>query len=333
MRVAEMVSRGSWKHWHSDTEPLSLGVSRCLLGDPVRYDGGHARDRYVSDQLSRWFRLVPVSPEVEVGMPTPRPTIRLADEGEGIRLVDPRSGDDHTEAMETYTKVRVDALQAEGLDGFVLKRGSPSCGLERIKVYKNDMPARRDASGVFAHGLKAAWPELPLEEEGRLNDPLLRERFIERAFCRNRWRTLVARGLTRRALIEFHAAHKFLLLAHDEPGYRRLGQLTGSAGQMDDEDLFAAYAVELQRTLAIPASSARHVNVLQHALGHLKRALSSSEKREVLTCLGDYRAGILPLIVPLTLMRYLIQLHEVDYLQGQLYFDPHPKELMLRNHA
>ncbi|MCB9915056.1 MAG: DUF523 and DUF1722 domain-containing protein [Planctomycetes bacterium] len=330
---AAPIELGSWSHWHADERPLRLGVSQCLLGDEVRYDGGHARDRYVTDVLGRWFELVPVCPEVEAGLGTPRATLRLVDEGAGTRLVQPATGADLTDVLAEWSARRIEALRALDLDGFVLKRGSPSCGLERIKVYRAGMPAGRNESGVFARALRERWPALPVEEEGRLNDAGLRERFVERAFCRNRWRTLVARGLSRRALIEFHGAHKLLLLAHDEAGYRRLGRLVGSAGQLPDEELFGAYEAEFQAAMSKNATRKRHVNVMQHALGHLKRLLDPAEKQEVLTCIEDYHAGLLPLIVPLTVLRYLVRRHGVEYLQGQLYFDPHPKELMLRNHA
>jgi uncharacterized protein YbgA (DUF1722 family)/uncharacterized protein YbbK (DUF523 family) len=324
---------GCWSHWHHPDRPLRLGVSTCLLGEPVRFDGGQCRDRFVKDTLGQWFEFVPVCPEVEIGMGIPRPTVRLVDEGEGVRLVAPSSGEDFTARMDDYAAERIAALRELELDGYVLKKGSPSCGLERIKVYRNGMPARRNEAGRFAAALRERWPGLPLEEEGRLNDARLRENFIERVFCRNRWRTLVARGLDRRRLVEFHTAHKLLIRAHNESAYRRLGKLVGSAGTMEDRELFTRYELEFHEALQTKATTKRNVNVLQHAQGYFKTQLSSAEKREMLGAIDDYRRGLLPLIVPLTLMRYNIRRHGVDYLAGQLYFDPHPKELMLRNHA
>jgi len=327
---------GCWSDWHSPDRPLRLGVSSCLLGENVRYDGGHARDRFVVETLGRWFEWVQVCPEVEMGMGTPRPTIRLIDEGAGIRLVAPSTGEDFTERMAAYARERVGELRALDLDGYVLKRGSPSCGMERIRAYRNGMPGRRNNAGLFAAHLMERWPELPVEEEGRLNDAVLRENFIERVFARNRWRVLAARGLTRRRLVEFHTAHKLLLRAHNEAAYQRLGKLVGSLGRngrIDDRELFRAYEAEFQGALRTHATPKKHANVLQHALGYLKKQLGSAEKREILTAIEDYRAGLLPLIVPLTLLRYDIRRHGIEYLAGQLYFDPHPKELMLRNHA
>ena len=324
---------GCWTHWHDDAYPLTVGVSTCLLGEEVRFDGGHARDRFVTVVLAEWFDYVSVCPEVEMGMSIPRPTIRLVDEGDGMRLVAPKTGEDVTDQMQAYAKKRVKELMRDDLDGYVLKKGSPSCGLERIRVYKGGSPIRRNESGLFVQELKQSWPGLPLEEEGRLNDPRLRENFIERVFARNRWRVLVGRGLTRRSLVDFHTAHKLLIRAHNEAGYRRMGQLVGSAGSIPDKELFAQYEEAFQDALTTKATTKKHTNVLQHAMGYLKNALEPVEKRELMTAIEDYRQGFLPLVVPLTLLRFNIRKHDVDYLAGQLYFDPHPKELMLRNHV
>ena len=332
--MSVVAAEGStWQTWHSEETPLRLGVSSCLLGELVRFDGGHARDRFVTDVLGQWFELVAVCPEAEVGMGTPRPTIRLVDEGQGERLVAPSTGEDFTDRMGDYARRRVRELRRDDLDGFVLKKSSPSCGLERIRVYRGKSAYRKDASGLFARALLERWPGLPVEEEGRLNDARLRENFIERAFARNRWRALAARRLTRRRLVEFHTAHKLLLLAHNEAAYRRLGKLVGSAGSIPDAELFAGYEQGFQEALRTKATPRRHANVLYHALGHLKRQLDPGARAQVVTAIEDYRLGLLPLVVPLSLLRYEIQQRGVAYLAGQLYFDPHPKELMLRNHV
>lgn len=323
----------SWRSWHAADRPLRLGVSSCLLGESVRYDGGHARDRFVADTLGAWFEFVPVCPEVEIGMTVPRPTVRLVDEGEGTRLVAPSTGEDFTDRMVRFARRKVTQLARLELDGYVLKRGSPSCGMERIRTYRSGMPARRNDAGLFARVLLDRWPGLPVEEEGRLNDAKLRENFIERVFCRNRWRVLVGGGLSRRRLIEFHTAHKLLLRAHGEASYRRLGRLVGSAGTVADHELFSAYEAQFQSALRAPATPKKHANVLLHAFGYLKDVLEGVEKRELLGAIEDFRQGLLPLIVPLTLLRYVIRRHGIEYLAGQLYFEPHPKELMLRNHA
>jgi uncharacterized protein YbgA (DUF1722 family)/uncharacterized protein YbbK (DUF523 family) len=333
MGTSTSAELGCWSEWHEQDQPLRLGVSTCLLGEEVRFDAGHARDRFVTETLGQWFEYVPVCPEVEIGMGIPRPTIRLVDEGQGMQLVAPSTGEDFSERMTTFAETKVTELMKLDLDGYILKKNSPSCGLERIRVYRNGMPVRRNERGMFAAKLTERWPALPVEEEGRLNDPKLRENFIERVFARNRWRALVRRGLTRRRLVEFHTAHKLLIRAHNESAYRRVGRLVGSAGTVSDRELFAAYEEEFQGALRTKATTKKHVNVLQHALGYLKTVLDAVEKREILTSIEDFRRGLLPLIVPLTLLRYNIRRHEVEYLVGQLYFDPHPKELMLRNHS
>ncbi len=324
---------GNWQAWHDESVPLRLGVSSCLLGEEVRFDGGHCRNRFVVDDLGRWFQWVPVCPEMEIGMGTPRPTIRLQADGERIRLVAPKTGEDFTRRMSEYSTRRVRELAALDLDGYIFKKGSPSCGVERLPVYGDTGVLRRDGVGVYAETVTREWPHLPIEDEGRLNDAGLRENFIERVFCRNRWRTLKTRGLSRRRLVAFHTAHKFLLQAHNEAGYRRLGKLVGGAGSIPDRELFARYEEELQNVMRTKATKKKHVNVLQHSLGYFKHVLDPAEKREMLVAIDDFGAGLLPLIVPLTLFRYNIRRHLVDYLQGQLYFDPHPKELMLRNHV
>ena len=333
MTTSASTDLGCWSHWHQPDQPLRLGVSSCLLGEEVRFDSGHARDRFVTDTLGQWVEYVPVCPEVEIGMGIPRPTIRLVDEGQGIQLVAPSTGEDFSERMTSYAEAKVSELMELDLDGYILKKNSPSCGLERIKVYRNGMPARRDESGMFSAKLVERWHALPVEEEGRLNDAELRENFIERVFARNRWRTLVKRGLTRRRLVEFHTVHKLLIRAHDEAAYQKLGRLVGSAGTIGDRELFSAYEEEFQEALRTKATAKKHVNVLQHALGYLKTDLSSVEKHQILTSIEDFRRGHLPLVVPLTLLSYNIRRYEVEYLSSQLYFDPHPKELMLRNHA
>lgn len=330
---AASVDLGRWQRWHSNDLPLRLGVSTCLLGENVRFDGGHARDRFVTDTLGQWFEYVPVCPEMEIGMGTPRPTVRLVEDDHGTRLVAPSTGEDFTDRMLAYAEDKIVELSRLDLDGYILKKASPSCGMERIRVYRNGIPARRNEPGLFAGKLMERWPALPVEEEGRLNDPVLRENFIERVFSRNRWRVLVRRGLSRKRLVQFHTAHKLLLRTHNEPAYQRLGKLVGSAGTIPDREIFAAYEDEFQRALRTTATKKKHANVLYHALGYLKQALEPVEKRELLTAIEDYRQGFLPLVVPLTLLRYNIQRHSVEYLAGQLYFDPHPKELMLRNHA
>lgn len=323
----------SWRKWHSADQPLRLGVSTCLLGENVRFDAGHCRDRFVTDTLGQWIEYVPVCPEVEMGMTIPRPAIRLVNEGEGIRLVAPSTEEDFTDRMHAFSREKIETLQRLDLDGYILKKGSPSCGMERIKTYAGGMPSRNKQAGLFAENLLEQWPALPVEEDGRLNDPVLRENFIERVFSRNRWRGLILGGISRRRLVEFHTAHKLLIRAHNEASYRRLGTLVGNAGKIKDSVLFEEYELEFQNALRTKATTKKHVNVMQHAMGYFKTVLDTIEKRELLAAIEDFRMGLLPLIVPLTLLQYNVRKHGIEYLAGQIYFEPHPRELMLRNHV
>lgn len=321
----------AWKVWHDDSEPIRVGVSSCLLGRQVRYDGGHKRDRYVTDILGEWFKWVMVCPEVEIGLGTPRPTIRLEGDVERPRLVEPKSGEDLSERMRSYSEKRVTDLQKLDLDGYILKRASPSCGMERVKVWsESGMPTKKGA-GLFAEVLLKRWPELPVEEEGRLNDPVLRENFVERVFCRHRWRSLNRGGRTRGKLVAFHTAHKMLLRAHNEAGYRRLGKIVASFGSRTDAEVFDAYEEEFFTVLRRRATPKRHANVLQHAVGYLKKLAEPAERRELLDLIEDYRQSLVPLVVPITLLNHHVRRHRVPYLAGQIYLEPHPKELMLRN--
>ncbi len=322
----------AWSAWHGPDNEIRLGISSCLLGEEVRFDGGHKHDRYLTGVLGQWVRWVPVCPEVDIGLPIPRPSIRLENHDGSVRLVNPRSGEDLTDRMRTYSERKVSDLQELNLDGYVLKRASPSCGMERLKVYPpHGGSPDRDGVGIYAQVLMRRWPGLPIEEEGRLNDPVLRENFIERVFCRHRWRNLVTGGLSRARLVEFHTAHKLLLRSHNEAGYQRLGRIVAAAGSMPDATLYERYEAELHATLATRTTTKRHVNVLYHILGYLKKVLDPAEKQEVIGLIEDYRTGLLPLIVPVTLLRHHVHRHSVSYMLGQLYLEPHPKELMLRN--
>ena len=322
----------AWRAWHGGDEEIRLGISSCLLGEPVRFDGGHKHDRYLTGVLGQWVRWVPVCPEVDIGLPIPRPTIRLENHDGTVRLVNPRSREDLTDRMRSYAEDKVAELQQLELDGYVLKRASPSCGMERLKVYPpGGGSPDRNGIGIYAEVLMQRWSGLPVEEEGRLNDPVLRENFIERVFCRHRWRNLLAAGLSRSRLVEFHTAHKLLLRSHNEAGYRRLGRIVAAAGTIPDEELFANYEAEMDLTLATRTTVKRHVNVLYHILGYLKKLVEPDDKRELITLIEDYRNGLVPLIVPITLLRHHVHRHQIRYMLGQLYLEPHPKELMLRN--
>ncbi len=324
---------GSWRHWHTEDVPLRLGVSSCLLGNEVRFDGGHTRDRFLCETLGQWAMWVPVCPEVEIGMTIPRPSIRIVESDAGLRLVAPSTEEDFTKRMHTYATRRAKQLAEMDLDGYILQKNSPSCGMERISVYRDGKLSHRKGVGMFASVLMEALPQLPLEEDGRLHDNALRENFIERIFSRQRWKALVRGGMSRRRLVEFHTAHKLLLRTHSETHYSELGRIVANADKQPLAKLYDSYATQLHDCLRIPATRKRNANVLQHALGYFKEKLDPTEKREILASIDDYRGGLLPLVVPLALLRLQIRKFEDEYLSTQLYFDPHPKELMLRNHA
>ncbi|MCG5530372.1 DUF523 and DUF1722 domain-containing protein [Halorhodospira halochloris] len=310
---------------------IPVGVSSCLLGEEVRYDGSHKRDRFITDKLSSYLEFVPICPEVAIGMSIPRPPIRLElVEGE-VRLRGVRdSCVDVTEPIGEYSSAISSTI--ENLSGYILKSKSPSCGMERVKVYKSDGNlAGFSASGMYARRLLERYPLLPVEEDGRLNDPALRDSFICRVFAYHRWRQLCAAGLKRDDIVQFHAEHKLLIMAHDEQRMRRLGQLVGSLGKEALDDAAQEYIREFMAALAQPATRKRHVNVLQHLLGYLKRDLAPDDKREALNVIDQYRLGMIPLIVPITLLRHHFRRIRVPYVERQLYLYWSPPELALQN--
>jgi len=332
MRQLHPESSG-WRRWHDDETPVRLGLSSCLQGEAVRYDGGHSRDSFVVDTLGQWFEWVPVCPEMEIGMGVPRPTIRIEGDERATRLVSPSTGEDFTEQMARYAGRRVRQLSKSDLDGYILKKSSPSCGLGRIPVHGPKGGVRRNGVGFFASTLVKQWPMLPVEDEGRLNDAVARESFIEQIFCRNRWRVLKRRGLSRRRLVAFHTAHELLLLSHNQAGYRRMGKLIKGVGRVANRELFSAYERELHTAMAMRTTKKKHMSVLRHAVDRLKENLDSRDRKEIALAIADFGHGLLPLIVPLMLLRFHIRKYEATCLAGQIYFDPHPRERMLRNHV
>jgi uncharacterized protein YbgA (DUF1722 family)/uncharacterized protein YbbK (DUF523 family) len=309
---------------------IRLGVSACLLGAGVRYDGGHKRDAFLTDVLDPHVEWVAVCPEVEIGLGVPRPTLRLTGSPKAPRLVQEAGGQDLTARMHAYAGPRVSELERLELDGYVLKRASPSCGLFRVRVYREPGAPGADGRGLFAAALVERMPMLPVEEEGRLTDPALRENFIERVFAMARWRAFRAGRPRARDLVAFHAAQKYAVLAHSPAHYTRLGRLVAASGRAPR---LAEYGRLLMEALAVPATRGRHANVLQHLAGYFKRTLSTDERAELAEVVDEYRRGLVPLIVPVTLVRHHVRRLGVAYLADQVYLSPHPKELMLRNHV
>jgi uncharacterized protein YbgA (DUF1722 family)/uncharacterized protein YbbK (DUF523 family) len=317
-------------------ETIRVGVSACLLGQNVRYDGGHKRDPYVVETLGKFFTFVPVCPEVECGLGVPREPMRLTGDPAAPRLRTIKSGVDLTDRMRAWAAGRVAELAAENLCGFIFKAKSPSSGLERVKVYNDKgLPVPR-GTGLFTRAFLDAFPLIPVEDEGRLHDDKLRENFIERIFTLSRWRETLAddgRASIASRLVAFTASHKLLLMSHSPELARKIGRLTAEAKNQPADVLLAAYESLLMRALALPATAAKHVNVLEHIAGYFKKQLDAGDKAELRQLLADYRAGHIPLIVPITLLAHYARKFEVAYLLEQYYLRPHPVELALRNHV
>lgn len=313
--------------------PLRLGISRCLLGEEVRFDGGHKRDHFLTDVLGRYVEWVPVCPEVEAGLGTPREAMRLVGNPQRPRLMTITSKHDHTQAMESMIDVRLGSFHKLNLSGFVFKKGSPSCGIERVRVYTVQGMPSQSGAGLFANAFTKQFPLIPVEEEGRLSDPSFRENFIERIFCYHRFQELVLNGITRQALIRFHTIHKYLLLAHSQQHYEAMGRLVGQGERSRLNELTLRYGEHFMRALTMKTTVRKHVNVLHHIVGYFKGLLKPYEKTELLGVISDYHQGLTPLIVPLTLVKHYVQILDVGYIRDQVYLNPHPKELMLRNHA
>ncbi|PZW41971.1 DUF523 and DUF1722 domain-containing protein [Pseudomonas sp. URMO17WK12:I2] len=309
----------------------TLGVSACLLGSEVRYNGGHKASRLCLDQLSEYFDFVPYCPEVAIGLGTPREPIRLVGDPGAPRAVGTVHPDqDHTDALAAYGEQVAAELPA--ISGYIVMQQSPSCGLERVKVYQdNGHPSEPKGRGIFTRVLTERHPNLPIEEEGRLNDPVLRENFLTRVFTYSQWQMLCESGITRGKLIEFHARHKYLLMATDPLRYKRLGRLLGDLSGQNLDELANHYIAELMTALKRCATRGTHSNVLQHLSGYLKGALSAGEKQEMQQLISQYRKGIIPLVVPLTLLKHHFRQHPDRYIAQQVYLQPHPENLSLRN--
>jgi len=312
---------------------ILLGISTCLLGKPVRYDGGHKLDRFITETLGQYVEYVPVCPEVECGMPVPRESMRLEGNPESPRLITTSTRIDKTSQMTGWAERRVLELEKENLMGFIFKSDSPSSGMERVKIYADKGTVSRKGVGFFAHAFMKHFPLLPVEDEGRLHDPVLRENFIERVFVLARWRETLAAKADRGGLVEFHTKHKLLIMSHSPRHYQEMGRLVARAKQVPLQELFSRYQRLLMEGLKLRATSKKHANVLMHMAGYFKNQLSFSEKAELLEIIELYRKELIPLIVPVTLINHYVAKYDQRYLKDQFYLHPHPIELQLRNHV
>ena len=316
-------------------QKIRLGISACLLGQQVRFDGGHQLDRCITDTLGRYVEFVPVCPEVECGLGVPREAMRLVGEPLAPRLMTVRTKIDHTERMVKWAETRVRELGREDLCGFIFKSKSPSSGMERVKVYPEHAqgsPVNRGV-GLFARLFMEHFPLLPVEDDGRLHDPVLRENFIARIFVFQRWRELLAAQPGVGDLVAFHTRHKLLILSHSPAHYRELGKLVARARELPVPELLEHYQSRLMDALRLKATPKKNVNVLHHLLGYFKKDLSADEKQELLEIIEHYHKGYVPLIVPVTLINHYVRKYRQPYLQEQFYLHPHPVELALRNHV
>lgn len=311
---------------------IRIGVSACLLGEKVRYDGGHKHDRYITDVLGEYFDFAPICPETESGMGIPREAMRLEGDPDDQRLITNKTRVDMTDQMNSFIEQALPRLEALELCGFIFKKDSPSSGLFRVKVY-HGASADRTGSGLFAAAFVKRFPMVPAEEEGRLNDPAIRDNFITRVFAFRRVKDLIAAKPSIGGLVAFHTAQKLLMMAHSIPHYRSMGSLVAHAKEMKRSELFSRYEAMYMEALLERATAKKNANVLMHAAGYFKQDLDAAEKQELIDIIERYRTGKVPLIVPITLLSHYIKKYRKDYLAGQVYFSPHPSELMLRNHV
>ncbi|MEJ5348180.1 MAG: DUF523 and DUF1722 domain-containing protein [Desulfosoma sp.] len=314
-------------------DKIRLGVSACLLGQPVRYDGGHKLDRYVTDILGAYVEYVPVCPEVECGMGIPRESMHLEGDPENPRLITTRTRRDVTDQMLGWATQRLEELKNENLCGFIFKSNSPSSGMERVKIFDGKGMPQKKGVGVFAGLFMKAFPYLPVEEEGRLRDEVLRENFVERIFHRKRWHDHVREGKDLGRLVQFHTDHKLLYMAHSPKHHRELGKLVAEGKSLPLDILYQRYEELMTEALKLKATVKKNTNVLFHLMGFFKKDLSPSEKEELREIIEAYYRGIYPLIVPITLINHYVRKYDQPYLKRQVYLNPHPLELKLRNHA
>ena len=313
---------------------IKIGVSSCLIGEKVRWNGDHKQNHFVREILANYFEYVSVCPEMEVGMGVPRETVALYGNLEKSRMISKKTQTDWTKPMEYYIKDRISSLEHENLCGYIFKSKSPSCGLGRVPVYAEFGSHRvRHGAGVFAKAFTNKFPLVPTEDEGRLNDPMIRENFIVKVFSFSRLKDLFKINFSIGKLVRFHTQQKFLLLAHSRKYYDELGQLVAKPKSLTKEVLKEEYGKTFMKALTFKATPKKNTDVLLHMMGFLKKVLSQGEKEDILNTIQDYRSGLFPLIVPVTLIRHQANKHNIEYLKDQAYLNPHPKELMLRNHV
>ncbi len=314
-------------------QKIKIGISSCLLGEKVRYDGGHKLDHYLKDTLGQFVEWTPVCPEVECGLSVPREAMHLAGTTEAPRLVTRKTGTDYTDRMQQWARGRLEELEKEDLCGFIFKSRSPSSGMRGVKVYNPSGVPSASGVGIFARAYIDHFPLMPVEDDGRLNDPDLRENFIERIFVYRRWKELTNQKGSIKDLISFHTEHKLLILSHSPKHYSALGKLVAEGRRHDLSRLHDEYLQLLMEGLRLLSTVKKNTNVLQHMMGYFKNKLTGDEKKELSEVIGNFHAGLIPLIVPITLFNHYVRIYDEPYLKRQHYLNPHPLELKLRNHV
>lgn len=315
------------------TEKIKLGVSACLLGEQVRWNGGHARDRYLTDILGQYVEYVPVCPEVECGMGVPRETLRLVGDPDNPNLVTSKTNIDHTSRMLDWAQKRARELEKENLCGFVFKKNSPSSGLYRVPVKNFKGMPQKKGQGIFARVFTGNFPLIPVEEEGRLHDAKLRETFIEQVFTLMRWRETLSKKKSMGNLVDFHTRHKLLIMSHSPKHSQMMGKLVAEGKSLVIADLFVQYETLLIEALRLKTTLKKNINVIQHIMGYFKKQLSPDEKQELIEIIDQYKKEYVPLVVPVTLLNHYVRKYEQSYLAQQVYLNPHPIALKLRNHV
>jgi len=314
-------------------EKIKIGISACLLGHNVRWDEENKQDRFITDTLGRYLEFVPVCPENECSLGTPRPALQLVGNPENPRLMNRKEKIDYTAQMMAWSIDKLPELANENLCGFIFKSKSPSCGMERIPVYQESGPAIKQGTGIFARQFMQTFPQIPAEDDGRLHDPKLRENFIETLFTLKRWRDVLTQKRQMKNLIDFHTRNKLLILSHNQKIYRQMGKLVGKGSTISIEDLFEEYESLLLEALKLKTTVKKNINVLMHMMGYFKNHLSPGEKQELLTIIDNYAKGTVPVIVPITIFNHYTRKYNQPYLRMQTYLHPHPVSLKLRNHA
>jgi uncharacterized protein YbgA (DUF1722 family)/uncharacterized protein YbbK (DUF523 family) len=309
---------------------FKIGISSCLLGNPVRWNAGHKLDRFLTNTLGQFVEYVPVCPEVEAGFGVPRESVRLVGDPENPRMITFKSKKDLTDQMKRWAKKRVKQLEKEDLCGFIFKCDSPSSGMIRVKVYSEKGMPRKVGVGMFARAFMDHFPRIPVEDDGRLHNPAIRENFIEQIFSLKRWRDIAAKSPRIGKLVDFHSRNKLLLLSHSQKHYRLMGKLVANGKTLTPKKLFDQYEQLLLEALALKTTAKKNNNVLQHLMGYFKKQLAADEKQELLEVFEQYRKGYVPLLVPLTLINHYVRKYDQPYLKIQTYLNPHPLELKLR---